>query len=679
MYSHVGTHSSEREGTSLRDDDAATTERPISIGVLAHIDAGKTSLTERLLFETGVIDQLGTVDDGTTQTDTNDIERRRGITIRAAVTSFAHRGQQVDVIDTPGHSEFVAEVQRALAVLDGVVLVISAVEGIQAHTKVLMSTLRRMQMPTLIFVNKIDRSGANAETVLRDIAAWLDIDVVPMSEVEGEGGPCARSTPLDCSEAWRESTAETLSEHDIGLLDDLVANREIEPGRLCALLRKQTSAGRVCPVYFGSARTGEGATQLLDGIVGLLEPPQGHADGPPRGVVFAIEHPPASQKAALVRLDEGVLRTREVADLHRMGSDGEIVDLSSRVTAIHVIGGGEATSLQPGHLARVYGLHDARVGDQIGVVPCGETRSLFAPPTLEAVVRPEQPDQASALHAALVALAEQDPLIATRVHNDGALSVLLYGEIQKEVLSETLVNDFHVSAQFEPSSIVHLERPTGSGSLIVPMGRTRFVAGIGLRIDPAPLGSGITYRRETEYGALTHAFHIAIEQTVLSALRQGLHGWPVTDCHVTLVHSEFDNACSTGGDFRLLTPLVVLGALRRAGSSVHEPCQAFEMDVPAHALSAVTSELLRMEAAIEDTRGRRDRWAIHGTIPLRRVQALTMALPSLTSGEGSCVFWPGGDRVVHGEVPTRERDDGNPLRLKEYLHYLSGRQHRGAS
>ncbi|MEN3358164.1 MAG: ribosomal protection tetracycline resistance protein, partial [Mycobacteriales bacterium] len=165
--------------------------RTVNIGILAHVDAGKTSLTERLLYDSGVIARLGSVDAGTTQTDTGAIERRRGITIRSAVTAFTAGDRLVNVIDTPGHSDFVAEVERALGVLDGAVLVLSAVEGVQAHTRVLMRILRSLRLPTLIFVNKIDRVGARAGDLVADIAATLTPRVAPLGTVRGLGTAAA--------------------------------------------------------------------------------------------------------------------------------------------------------------------------------------------------------------------------------------------------------------------------------------------------------------------------------------------------------------------------------------------------------------------------------------------------------------------------------------------------------
>ncbi|MEV1146907.1 GTP-binding protein, partial [Micromonospora sp. NPDC049799] len=245
----------------------------VNIGILAHVDAGKTSLTERLLFDTGTIDRLGSVDAGTTRTDTGEIERRRGITIRSAVAAFTVGRRQVNLIDTPGHSDFVAEVERALGVLDGAVLVLSAVEGVQPHTRVLMRTLRSLRLPTVLFVNKVDRVGARTDALVADVRRLLTPGVAPMGTVRAAGTATATVRAYD----RRDPTAlvdwaTVLADHDDELLAALVEDRPPAPDRVRAALRAQTAAARVHPLYFGSAITGTGVPELLDALAHLLPP-----------------------------------------------------------------------------------------------------------------------------------------------------------------------------------------------------------------------------------------------------------------------------------------------------------------------------------------------------------------------------------------------------------------------
>ena len=257
-------------------------QKQLNLGILAHVDAGKTTLTERLLYEAGVIDDVGSVDDGTTQTDTLALEQQRGITIKSAVTSFAVDDVHVNLIDTPGHPDFIAEVERVLSVLDGAVLVISAVEGVQPQTRILMRVLERLAVPTLMFVNKIDRAGADDGRVLRVISEQLTSAIVPMGAAQQLGARTARFSPFDDEDPrFRLRLAEVLAERDDEILaafvdDDVRLSLE----RLRTALVAQTRRAAVHPVFFGSALTGAGVDALLGGIATLLPSASGEEADP---------------------------------------------------------------------------------------------------------------------------------------------------------------------------------------------------------------------------------------------------------------------------------------------------------------------------------------------------------------------------------------------------------------
>ncbi len=247
----------------------------LNLGIVAHVDAGKTSLTERLLYAAGVIDEIGSVDDGSTQTDSMALERQRGITIRSAVVSFTIGDVTVNLIDTPGHPDFIAEVERVLSVLDGAVLVISAVEGVQAQTRVLLRALRRLRIPTLIFVNKVDRGGARYDGVLRDIADKLVPEIVPMGSVVGLGTRAADVQPFGPGDGeFAARLVDVLAENDDDLLASYVADSALPYERLRRGLAAQTTRGLLHPVFFGSAITGVGVAALSAGIASLLPPAQ---------------------------------------------------------------------------------------------------------------------------------------------------------------------------------------------------------------------------------------------------------------------------------------------------------------------------------------------------------------------------------------------------------------------
>jgi ribosomal protection tetracycline resistance protein len=655
----------------------------LNLGILAHVDAGKTSLTERLLHAAGVIDEIGSVDDGSTQTDSLALERARGITIKSAVATFDVDGVTVNLIDTPGHPDFIAEVERALRVLDGAVLVVSAVEGVPAQTRVLMRTLRRLGLPTLVFVNKIDRMGARPSALLDELSDKLGVAVVPMGEPVDVGSRSASVVPLSGAEWW-PGWGEVLAEHDEALLEAYVDDATPLPGAdLLAALVAQSRAGRVHPVFFGSAITGAGVDALLSGLVGLLPTGRGDAGGPVSGTVFKVERGPAGEKLAYVRLFSGTVRTRDVLTVGPAA-------VEAKVTAVQLFEGGTAVtvpSASAGQIARLTGLAAVRVGDPVGV-PRASSGQVFAPPTLESVVLPRRHTERTALHTALAQLAEQDPLINLRVDPVRAeIAVSLYGEVQKEVVEATLADEFGLAVDFRETTTICIERPVGSGAAVelIDVAPNPFLATVGLRVEPAPHGTGNSFGLEVELGSMPYSFFRAVEDTVEETLHQGLHGWEVTDCRVTMtrcgywprqsaMHAGFDKSMSsTAGDFRNLTPLVLMAALAEAGTEVLEPWHRFRLEVPADTLGPLLPAVSRLGAVPLDTVARGSSYVVEGDVPAAMLHALTRALPGLTHGEG--VLESAFDRYapVRGRTPSRPRSDHNPLDRVAYLRRVQRR------
>lgn len=656
----------------------------LNLGILAHVDAGKTSLTERLLHTAGIIDEIGRVDDGNTQTDSLALERQRGITIKSAVVSFALDDVTVNLIDTPGHPDFIAEVERVLGMLDGAVLVVSAVEGVQARTRVLMRTLQRLRVPTLVFVNKADRAGARYAPVLREIAEKLTPYAVAMGPaVVGLGTRDAHAVGYaDGDPRFTDRLTDLLTEQDDTLLAAYVeGGRELAPGRLRTALAAQTRQALVHPVYFGSAVTGTGVTALTDGIKELLPAAGGDADGPVSGTVFKVERGRSGEKLAWVRMFSGTVRTRERLEF---GPGPDAVS-EGKVTGIRVFADGtdaEAASAAPGQIVKLRGLGDVRIGDAVGDIRAAATGHHFAPPTLESVVVAAPPVSRGALHFALAQLAEQDPLINLRQDDiRGEVSVSLYGEVQKEVIQTTLADEFGIEAAFRRTTTICLEKPSGTGCAveIIDKDDNPFLATVGLRVDPAPPGSGVSYGLEVELGSMPYSLMRAVEETALETLGQGLYGWRVTDCTVTMTHSGywprqshshavFDKSMSsTAGDFRLLTPLVLMAALSRAGTTVYEPMHRFRAELPADALGPLLPVLARLRAAPGPPSVDGAHCVLEGGIPAARVHELQQRLPGLTRGEGVLETAFDTHRPVIGTVPRRSRTDHNPLDRKEYL------------
>jgi ribosomal protection tetracycline resistance protein len=652
----------------------------LNLGILAHVDAGKTTLTERLLYVAGVIDEIGRVDDGSTQTDSLALERQRGITIKSAVVSFVIDDVTVNLIDTPGHPDFIAEVERVLSVLDGAVLVISAVEGVQPQTRLLMRTLQRLRIPTLIFVNKIDRGGAQYERVLRGIAERLTPAIIPMGSASGLGTRSALYAPYGAADAdFTSRLVDLLADHNDAFLAAYVNDeRAVSHRQLRGELAAQTKQALAHPVFFGSAITGAGVDPLIAGIKELLPAAEGDVDGPVSGIVFKVERGPAGEKIAYVRMFSGTVRVR---DRLQFGRDDE-----GKVTAISVFDRGPAvqsTSVAAGQIGKLWGLGDIRIGDTLGTSRTTSERHYFAPPTLETVVVPRHPADKGALHVALAQLAEQDPLINLRQDDiRQEIYVSLYGEVQKEVIQATLASDFDIDVTFRETTTICIERPIGTGTAVEILNKppNPFLATVGLRIEPAPINTGVEFRLEVEVGSIplfvykaVEHFQKAVEDTVQKTLHQGIYGWQVTDCTVTMTHSGYVSPGSTARDFRLLTPLVLMNALKQAGTVVCEPIHRFHLEIPADTLGPMLSALARLRAVPQTQEMRGSSCTLDGEIPAARVHKLQQQLRALTRGEGVLESAFDCYEPVRGTIPIRPRTDHNPLKRKEYLLHVARR------
>ena len=621
--------------------------RTLNLGILAHVDAGKTTLTERLLHAAGVIDEVGSVDKGTTQTDSLVLEQQRGITIKSAVVSFPIDDVAVNLIDTPGHPDFIAEVERVLSVLDGCVIVLSAVEGVQPQTRILWRALERLEVPTLLFVNKIDRVGADPERVLDEIEQRLTPDVVPMGSAAGLGTRAASFSPF-------------------GSADDDLAER--------------SRGGELHPVFFGSALTGAGVDEVRRGIVALLPARAKDGDGPLSAYVFKIERGPAGDRIAYTRVFSGTVTVRDRFD-------------AGKVTAIRVFSDGDAVhrdEVRAGEIAKLWGLGEIQIGDWLGE-PRRATGHHFAPPTFESVVASADPADGRRLRVALGQLAEQDPLIDVRQDDTRAeISVSLYGEVQREVIEATLADDYGLQVGFRDTTTICVERPTRTGEAVEILNTPTnpFHADLGLRVEPAAPGAGVEVRMGDGLDPRDAPLYVfktfdgfaeRMDEYVRLALQEGLHGWQVTDCLVTVTEIAYSLAdgppsrrgpMPTARDVKRLVPLVLMRALEQSRSVVCEPVFRILAEVPMEAIGAVLAALGRLGAGAGTPAPRGELSVLEATLPASRVQELRRQLPGLTGGEGVLETEFAGYQPVTGDPPTRERSAPSPLDLDAYLAHV---------
>ncbi len=631
----------------------------LNLGIVAHVDAGKTSLTERLLYDAGVIDAPGSVDAGTTRTDSMDLERRRGITIRAAVTSFDIADLAVNLVDTPGHPDFIAEVERSLTVLDAAVLVLSSVEGVQPQTVVIWRALQRVGVPTALFVNKVDRGGSDVAAVVAQVRRRLTPHVVQLARPVAEGARDADVVPIGPHDA---AVVEAVADVDDGVLTRWLDGVTPSPGRMRAAIRRGTCDGTLTPLLCGSALTGVGVPLLRDLVHDLLPRARDHG-GPVAGTVFAVDRDDRGRRAWL-RLWAGEVRVRDRLRIAGTGRPVPVTELGvsepGGVTARRAATAGQIVALRGPH---------ARIGDTLGRPP-GRRAHRFPPATLQALVEPEDPTQRGALFAGLSELAEEDPLIDLRLDDvEGEAALSLHGEVQKEVVAALLEERFGVRARFSQTSTLCIERVVGTGSSLDLIGQrgNPYLAGIGLRIEAAPVGQGVAFSPGIERGNLPPAFIAATEEGVRNGLRQGLAGWEVTDCTVTMTasayyprqsrpHQKFDKSMSSvAGDFRHLAPVVLMAALREARTTVCHPVDRFELDLPEQAHGQLAALLGRLGAVVLEATGAGAYTRLVGELPSARVPDLAARLPDLTGGEGVLVTRFDHHAPVPGQPPTRRR------------------------
>ena len=637
----------------------------LNLGIVAHVDAGKTSLTERLLFEAGVLTAPGSVDAGTTQTDSMDIERRRGITIRAAVTSFDLDDLTVNLLDTPGHPDFIAEVERSLTVLDGAVMVLSAVEGVQPQSVVIWRALRRLAVPTLLFVNKVDRGGADVAAVVAQVRRRMTPHAVFLTDVVDQGTARAfvRRRPLD-----HPDVLDFLTTIDDRLLAAWAENPSLPPSSIRHALRGAVASGAASVLTCGSALTGAGVPELRQAIRDLLPRATCSANDSTAATVFAADRDERGRRAYL-RIWSGRLRARD-----RVSVAGRVPE---KVTELQVSRHGRfwpATSGGPGDVVAVRGLAGARVGDTFGPVPQRRDARIL-PPTLQALVEPVDPRQRTALFSALGELAEEDPLIGLRLDEAaGEVAVTLHGAVQREVIGSLLEERYGVPVRFRQPSTLCVERVTGVGEAVerIKVDGNPYLATIGLRVEPAAPESGVAFLAGVERGRLPPAFVAATEEGVRAALLHGRFGWEVIDCQVTMTasgywprqsrpHQKFDKAISSvAADFRNLAPVVVSAALAEAGTRVCQPIDQIDLELPETALDAVLSELGRFGGVVTEVEPASGQVAVGGTLPTARVPELTQRLPDLTGGEGVLVATLARYDPVTARPPVRRRIGVDP-------------------
>lgn len=626
-----------------------------NIGIFAHVDAGKTTLSEQLLMHAGAIRRIGSVDEGTAHTDSLPVEQRRGISVKASCVRLTWKGMAVNLIDTPGHVDFAAEVERSLWALDAAVLVICAVEGVQPHTETLFHALREQDIPVLLFLNKTDREGADVRRVLGQVKRLLSPDAVLMAD--------------------DEAVAEAVCAQDDALLERYLSGEEIDAGFLREQLIAMTRASQAYPVFSGSALRDEGVIPLLDAMVDMLPGPEGDGTKPLCGVVFASAQDRLLGRGVWVRLYSGRLENRAPVTLPA-GVDpltGEERLVQRKISQIRSVDGSDAGSLCAGEIGVVFGLGDVGIGHVLGdsaLLPRRVEPGRLRTPLITVQVIPEKPEEMQALRGACSALAAEDPLLQVRYAKAlNELQLHVMGMIQLEIIQEELESRFGLKVSFSKPAVIYKETiaQAASGFVAYTMPKPCWAI-MRFEIEPAPRGSGVTFKSTVPVRDILLRYQHQVEQALPLALSQGRLGWQVTDVNITLVEGNHHQFHTHPLDFIVATPWGIQDGLRRGGSTLLEPILETRFLLPPDCVGRVMSDVALMRGEVTHTETDADRVLLTALIPVATSVDYATTLASVTSGRGSMSVRLSGYRECPLELgATAKRRNVDPLDTAKYI------------
>ena len=633
----------------------------INIGILAHVDAGKTTLTESLLYASGTISEPGSVEKGTTRTDTMFLERQRGITIQTAVTSFQWHRCKVNIVDTPGHMDFLAEVYRSLAVLDGAILVLSAKDGVQAQTRVLFHALRKLNIPTIIFINKIDQVGVDLQGVYQSVRDKLSADIIIKQTV-------SLSSKITLTENTSAEVWDSVIENNDELLAKYIAGESISQKELAQEEQRRVQDASLLPVYHGSAKNGLGIQQLMDAVIGLFQSTKEQGSAALCGRVFKVEYTDCGQRLVYLRLYSGTLRLRDTVAL--AGRE------KLKITEMRIPSKGEIVRTDTAHKGEIVILpsDSLRLNDILGdktQLP-REMWSDVPFPMLRTTITPKTAEQRDRLLDALTQIADTDPLLHYEVDSTTHEIILSFlGRMQLEVVSALLTEKYKIETAVKEPTVIYLERPlkVASHTIHIEVPPNPFWASIGLSVTPLPLGSGVKYESRVSLGYLNQSFQNAVMDGIRYGLGQGLYGWNVTDCKICFEYGLYYSPVSTPADFRSLAPIVLEQALKKSGTQLLEPYLSFTLYAPQEYLSRAYHDAPKYCATIETAQIKKDEVVFTGEIPARCIQAYRTDLAFYTNGRSVCLTELKGYQATVGEPVIQPRRPNS--RLDKVRHMFS--------
>ena len=659
-------------------------EKLRNIGIVAHIDAGKTTVSERLLFYTGTTYKIGDIDEGTTVMDWMAQERERGITITAAATTFFWKNHQINLIDTPGHIDFTAEVQRSLRVLDGAVVVFDGVAGVEPQSETVWRQADKYEVPRICFINKLDRMGGSFENSLKSIYQKLTpnavalqipigeeekflgvIDLLKMKAIyfEGEHGEkvVEKEIPNDLkekAEEFRQKMVEKIAAEDHDLLEKFLGKEQIIVSELQAVLRKSCLNYKLIPVFCGSALKNKGMQPLLDGVIDYLPSPLDlpavkgldpktsqvitrKADDlePFSALVFKIAADPYVGTLTFFRVYSGVLNKGTYVLNINTGEQERI----SRILRMHADSRQELDALYAGEIGATVGLKNTGTGHTLcdKANPILLEKIIFPEPVISIRIEPKTQADQEKLIISLRKLTEEDPTFRVKEDQETAETIISgMGELHLDIISDRLKREFKVDANYGQPQVAYKETILGEaeaeGKYIRQSGGRGQYGHVWLRVKPKERSQGFEFIDEIKGGIIPREFISAVQKGVKEAMDKGiLAGYPMVDVEVTLYDGSFHEVDSSEFAFKVAGSMALQAASKRAKVVLLEPIMKTEVVTPPDFFGEVISDLSSRRGKIEQTNDRVGMKVIDSQVPLSEMFGYATALRSLTEGRAT--------------------------------------------
>jgi len=657
-------------------------DRTRNIGISAHIDAGKTTTTERILFYTGRLHRLGEVHEGGATMDWMEQEKERGITITSAATTCFWQDHRINIIDTPGHVDFTVEVERSLRVLDGAVALFCSVGGVEPQSETVWRQMDKYGVPRIAFVNKMDRTGANFATAVQMMKDRLKANAVPVQIPIGEGDmfkgvidlitnkaivwhdetqgstfdeiPIPEDLKVDARH-WRINLLEAVAEHNDELLMKYLEGEEISPEEVQATVRKATISLDITPVFCGSAFKNKGVQRLLDGVIDYLPSPvdlppvTGHAvrsdeelerpsspDAPLSAVAFKIATDPYVGRITFTRIYSGKLEKGQ----QLLNATNEKKERAGRLLFMHANSREDVDQVAAGDICAIVGLKDTKTGDTLCDPdhPIVLERMEFPEPVIRIAIEPKTKADIDKLGTGLQKLAEEDPTFKVNTDDETGQTIIAgMGELHLEIIVDRLKREFKVEANVGKPQVAYREAIRTSVDHTYTHkkqtgGRGQFAH---VQIEFSPLESGVGFEFENGIvgGSIPREFIGPVEHGIKSALDQGpLAGYPIEGIKARLYDGKFHNVDSDQLSFEIAGRMAFREAARRANPVIMEPIMAVEVITPEEYMGDVIGDLNSRRGRIESMGQRNDAQVIKAMVPLSEMFGYSTDMRSITQG-----------------------------------------------